>query len=162
MKRTLTFFLTAVAICILLPNCATIVSKTRYPVLINCNPTGTQIEIVDRKGLTVFYGETPAAVALKSGSGFFTPATYTLHFSTDGYKPAAITIAARFNGWYIGNIVFGGLLGMLIVDPATGAMWRIDEKVVNMVLSPNNEQVLNVLDVNSLPEEYKDHLIRIN
>ena len=26
------------------------------------------------------------------------------------------------NGWYIGNILFGGLIGFLIVDPLTGAM----------------------------------------
>lgn len=29
------------------------------------------------------------------------------------------------NGWYIGNLLFGGIIGLLIVDPATGAMWTL-------------------------------------
>ncbi len=39
------------------------------------------------------------------------------------------------NGWYAGNIVFGGLIGILIVDPATGAMWDIKENNIVMDLS---------------------------
>lgn len=33
------------------------------------------------------------------------------------------------DGWYIGNLLFGGLIGMLIVDPATGAMYKLDDSV---------------------------------
>jgi hypothetical protein len=42
------------------------------------------------------------------------------------------------DGWYIGNILFGGLIGILIVDPLTGAMWKLDD-VVYGNLSPNHE-----------------------
>jgi len=35
--------------------------------------------------------------------------------------------------WYLaGNIVFGGIAGWLIVDPLTGAMWRLSPKEVNV------------------------------
>ena len=50
---------------------------------------------------------------------------------------------------------------MLIIDPATGAMWKIDERVLNVDLVPNNQQVLNIIDIKDLPEEYKDHLVKI-
>ena len=33
------------------------------------------------------------------------------------------------DGWYIGNIVFGGLIGWLVVDPASGAMWKLQDSV---------------------------------
>ncbi|WP_174263189.1 CsgG/HfaB family protein [Citrifermentans bemidjiense] len=39
------------------------------------------------------------------------------------------------NGWYWGNIVFGGVIGLLIVDPATGAMWKMDDTLM-VPLSP--------------------------
>jgi hypothetical protein len=28
------------------------------------------------------------------------------------------------SGWYCGKLLFGGLIGMLAVDPATGAIWN--------------------------------------
>jgi hypothetical protein len=34
------------------------------------------------------------------------------------------------NGWYVGNVIFGGLVGFLIVDPLTGAMWVLEPKDV--------------------------------
>ena len=30
----------------------------------------------------------------------------------------------------LGNLVFGGLIGYIIVDPLTGAMWKLDERFV--------------------------------
>ncbi len=38
-----------------------------------------------------------------------------------------VTFDTKLDGWYFGNLIFGGLLGILIIDPATGAMWRLDE-----------------------------------
>ena len=34
-----------------------------------------------------------------------------------------------------GNLIFGGLLGFLIIDPASGDMWELDERV-DVSLSP--------------------------
>lgn len=39
--------------------------------------------------------------------------------------------------WYIGgNLLFGGLIGWLIVDPASGAMWHFDPEQVSVLLNP--------------------------
>ena len=34
-------------------------------------------------------------------------------------------LRATIDGWYWGNLFLGGILGMLAVDPATGAMWAL-------------------------------------
>lgn len=161
MRRTFTVFLTAVMFSLLLPNCATIVTPSSYPLAINCNPPGSKVEIVDKHGVTVFMGTTPTTLKLKAGAGFFSPARYTVYFFNDGYDQTVVSINARLDGWYFGNILIGGFLGMLIIDPATGAMWKIDERVLNVDLVPNNQQVLNIIDIKDLPEEYKDHLVKI-
>ncbi len=44
------------------------------------------------------------------------------------------------NGWYIANIIFGGLIGLLIIDPATGAMYTLSPKDVNAVLDSTQSQ----------------------
>lgn len=60
--------------------------------------------------------------------------------SKPGYLSQETGIEAGLNGWYAGIIVFGGLLGLLIIDPATGAMWRINEDSVNATLYPDTPE----------------------
>lgn len=46
-------------------------------------------------------------------------------------------IKASANGWYIGgNIVFGGLIGWLAVDPFNGGMYTLKPKETNAILAP--------------------------
>jgi hypothetical protein len=52
---------------------------------------------------------------------------YIVNCSKEGHQKSTSELSAHLNGWYAGNIVFGGLIGLLIVDPGTGAMWRFDE-----------------------------------
>lgn len=104
--------------------CATIVSKTDYPITVSSKPDGADITIANRAGQSVFAGKTPATVVLKAGAAYFTGETYTVTFKRAGYVSHTAQIERGVNGWYIaGNIVFGGLIGWLIVDPITGAMW---------------------------------------
>ena len=70
---------------------------------------------------------TPSTVTLKSGAGYFSGEKYTFNFSKDGYADKTATLDTELNGWYFGNIVFGGFLGMLIIDPASGAMWSLPD-----------------------------------
>jgi len=71
------------------------------------------------------------------------------------------------NGWYFGNILLGGLIGMLIVDPATGAMYRLDSDYINETLSTANVSTqtrheLQVYSLYDLPKSFKGHLVGIN
>ncbi len=59
----------------------------------------------------------------------------------------------------------GEICGMLIVDPASGAMYKIakEDRVINETLQPTNEQALQVYDINNLPDNIsKEDLVRIS
>lgn len=80
---------------------------------------------------------------------------YTLTFSKEGYEDKMVTIHSRFDGWYLGNILLGGLIGMLIVDPSSGAMYRFkrDDRKMTQTLIPTTQEVaLNIYDIDDLPE----------
>jgi hypothetical protein len=117
--------------------CASIVSKSSYPVTFVSEPAGAQIEVKDQKGKTRFTGITPATTTLPSGDGYFTRARYTVTSTKDGYTPTTQQLHASMNGWYWGNLLFGGLIGMLIVDPISGAMYKINTPTVNLEMTPN-------------------------
>ena len=55
--------------------------------------------------------------------------------------PTEKVLETRMNGWYLGNIIFGGLIGALIVDPATGAMWTFKE---NDIMMNKNERISKI------------------
>ena len=76
-------------------------------------------------------------LVLPSNAGFFTRSCYTFTFKKDGYPDVVKTRDAYLNGWYLGNIIFGGLPGLLIVDPATGAMYRLDENPIEVHYEPS-------------------------
>ncbi|GIW44964.1 MAG: hypothetical protein KatS3mg077_2246 [Candidatus Binatia bacterium] len=147
--------------------CASIVSKSTYPVTFDSNPTGAHIVITNKSGNRIFEGRTPTTLTLSASSGFFSPAQYYVEASMDGYNTARATLTAGLDGWYIGNLLFGGLIGMLIVDPATGAMWKLDERmVVNLdAKTAALEQggfSLRIVTIDQVPTEYRAHLIRVN
>jgi hypothetical protein len=150
-------------------HCATIVSKTSYPVSIDTSPAGARVSITDKRGKEIYKGKSPAAVRLKSGAGFFSRAEYQVRLSAPGYAEKIIPVTFKLNGWYFGNIVFGGFLGLLIIDPASGAMWRIDKYAddINEVLektsaTASSTPTLKVIDIKEVPATMKDRLVKIN
>ncbi|MCX4027392.1 hypothetical protein H0A36_10465 [Endozoicomonas sp. SM1973] len=77
-------------------------------------------------------------------------------------------ITSTLDGWYFGNLFLGGLIGMLIVDPLTGAMFKLqDTAQVDLIASSyqsnnNLDKTLQVVSLNDLPEEYHSKLVKIN
>ncbi|MBV1812814.1 hypothetical protein KTT58_08710 [Pseudomonas viridiflava] len=109
--------------------CASIVSDSKYPVAVTSSPSGAAYEIVNESGVSVRSGVTPDEVTLRAGAGYFDGEKYTVTYRKDGYTSSTQTLESGIDGWYWGNIVIGGLIGMLIVDPATGAMYTLPEKI---------------------------------
>lgn len=109
--------------------CASIVSDSKYPVAVTSSPSGAAYEIVNESGVSVRSGVTPDEVTLRAGAGYFDGEKYTVTYRKDGYNSSTQTLESGIDGWYWGNIVIGGLIGMLIVDPATGAMYTLPEKI---------------------------------
>lgn len=149
---------------ILFTSCASIVSKSSYPISINSAPSEAQIVIKDKKGIEIFSGQTPATLKLKSGSGFFGKARYQVTFNKSGYQTKTVPVEFKLNGWYFGNLLFGGVLGMLIIDPATGAMYKIETEFLNETLLPTKTTASNelrVYNIGEIPAEWKNHLVSL-
>ena len=115
-----------------LASCATVFSASRYTVPIRSEPPGAHFVITDRKGLTVREGTTPAFVELKASGGYLKHASYRIELTKAGYEPAHTAVYARLNSWYLGNILLGPfcVLGFFVVDPLSGAMYRMDAQMV--------------------------------
>lgn len=128
-------------------------------VTIASTPDKAAVKIVDKHGQKVSEGQTPMTVALKKGDGYFSAQKYIVTVSKEGYADKSIPIDAHVNGWYIGgNLLLGGLIGWLIVDPATGAMWTLAPDTVTAALdgatttsSADNSMQLKVILAEDLP-----------
>ena len=149
----------------LFSSCASIVSKSTYPLSINSSPSNAKVSITDKKGKEIYLGNTPAIVKLKAGAGFFSKAEYQVKFSSPGYDDRIVPITFKLDGWYFGNLLLGGVLGMLIIDPATGAMWKIETEFLNETLSKSTASIdpeMKIMNINEIPENWKTHLVRVN
>lgn len=111
-----------------LSGCASIVSQSDYPMTINSSPDGAAFVIKNQAGVKVESGITPKQVTLTTKAGFFDGETYAISFEKTGYKTKFLVLDTSLDDWYFGNILFGGSLGSLIVDPYTGAMWELPEE----------------------------------
>ncbi len=94
--------------------CATIMSGTKEPVIVDSSPKSAHVEVKTLMNMSVFNGSTPANFMLDKKH------EYKLTLTMEGYKPTEIFIAHEFDAWVIGNLLCGGIPG-LIVDLVTGA-----------------------------------------
>lgn len=164
MKSTIAFQLRLVVIITtsaFLSGCASIVSRTTWPLAVDSKPEGIHVSITNKSGKEVFAGKTPVVTTLKSGSGFFGKESYTVALTYKGTETRKINVECKLNGWYFGNLLIGGLIGMLIVDPATGAMYRLENKDIYEVFTEDKTSQLQILNVNSIPLEWRAHLIEL-
>lgn len=127
----------AAALAVALSGCATLFNGQSQAITISSAPEGAQVTVSNRAGQRVHVGETPVTLTLKRGAGYFKPEVYTLAFAKEGYAPQQLTITGSVHGWYFGNILLGGLIGMLAVDPVTGAMYSLP-KSVSPTLQPQD------------------------
>ena len=159
--------LTTLCMIILIVGCASIVSKSSYQVTINSHPDQADITVMDQTGYVYYSGKTPATIMLNTKKGYFQGKDYTVTFSKNGYAPHKAQIRRGVDAWYlVGNLLIGGLIGWLIVDPATGAMWTL-EKEMNVALSKqtssiSNETGLRVVSIDDVPNHLRSKLIRID
>jgi hypothetical protein len=104
-------------IAILTMNCGTIVHQTTQQVHVTSEPAGAAV--------TVQCGD------VNNDPKLLTPAVVTLHrkpeycsikLNKEGYAEKELKFGRQMSGWYLGNVIVGGIIG-LIVDGANGAMW---------------------------------------
>lgn len=113
-----------------LSSCATLTRGKPVPLAITSNPTGAKVVVSNPAGKVLHEGQTPTSVILPASAGPYKAASYNLAFSKKGYAPKTMVLKAGVNPWYAGNIPApGGSVGLLIIDPLTGAMWKLDDKI---------------------------------
>ena len=132
-KTPVRLMLYALTICTL-TSCASIVSTNQYPVLLSSSPNGANVVIKNLQGEVLHEGQTPMTCTLKSGAGYFKQAYYTATFSLPDYESRTVPVRFEFDQMYWGNAIGGGLIGMLIVDPLSGAMYQLKDEYVHVVL----------------------------
>jgi hypothetical protein len=115
--------------------CASIISGRTATVQIDSNPSNAAVVIHDKHGKEILTTHTPATVELRRKDKFIWPAKYTATIEKPGYKPATVAINQKVNPWVIGNVVFGGVIG-LAVDNATGAAWKPKVASIDTRLEP--------------------------
>lgn len=132
--------------------CASIVHGGDRDISVYSTPSGASFTITDAKETIVASGTTPTTVRLKPGKAYFhgmkyklaiqNPSAFTTTAPADVRTSGDSTINAlstatiiditpKLSPWYFGNIVFGGLIGLVIVDPITGAMWDLGPATIN-------------------------------
>jgi hypothetical protein len=129
-----------VIVCLCIPfgllSCASIIGKGGPETLnVRSAPDQADVTILDEAGTKIFTGKTPTTVSLEKKRSYFHGKKYSVRISKEGFADQQVTVDTNVNAWYVaGNIVFGGLIGWLIVDPLTGAMWSLDTKELNISL----------------------------
>jgi len=127
MKRILMFFIIAAVMLALLSSCATIVNGTEQDIRITSTPSEADITIKNAGGIAVFSGKTPTEIKLSRSS------SYIVTVNLEGFKESQVMIYKSFNPIFIGNLICGGVLGM-IIDAASGAMWKLEPEAINVRL----------------------------
>lgn len=92
--------------------CATIVDPGPDVVFISSTPTSATITIDGAQR-----GVTPLNVSVRRGAR-------TITFSKAGYQTVTAPVPKNFNGWVLGNILFGGVIG-IIIDAASDNFTKV-------------------------------------
>lgn len=133
MKKTI--ISSSLALTLLVSSCATIVSGSKQNVKFSSNPSSATIFIDE-----VEVGKTPFEIKLARKS------EHSVVLKLDGYQTYETKLTKKFNGWYIGNIFFGGLLG-LIIDPITGAIYNLSPEQVDAQMNKGTAFKSNGKDI---------------
>jgi|LauGreDrversion4_2_1035121.scaffolds.fasta_scaffold290606_2 hypothetical protein len=118
-------------------SCATIILGSKQSVGISSNPSSAKIYINEES-----VGTTPKTVDIKKKDA----KSFKVKIELDGYQPYETVLTRKTSGWIAGNILLGGLIG-LVVDLATGGAYVLTPdqiqaefgKTTAMVKAPNDQ-----------------------
>lgn len=148
--------------------CATIVHSGPRAIPVASDPPGAHVTIFNRDNEAVTTQTTPFIAELEPKYGYFKGQNYRLVFDMPGYASAEAKLTSSVSGWYFGNIVFGGLLGLLIVDPLTGAMYNLQPEKIEQPMSSEQARILRngdglmVILVSQATQNERLSMVRVN
>jgi hypothetical protein len=104
--------------------CASIVSGSMQEMGFRSSPEGAMVTVNGR-----VIGKTPISVRLKKSEN------QAVTFEKDGFKTLTVPMSTRLDGWFWGNIAFGGLIGST-TDSASGSMHEYSPSQYIVTLEP--------------------------
>jgi hypothetical protein len=108
-------FASVLLIAVATSGCASITRGSSQSIAVSTPPiTGALCDLTSSEG--TWQVLTPGAVTVEKSSQ-----DIQARCKKDGYQDAVAVIPSNFEGWTVGNLVFGGIIG-LGVDAATGAI----------------------------------------
>jgi PEGA domain. len=134
MKRTNLLLSALVLMSLVFTNCATIIHGSRQNISISSNPSKAVV-VIDN----VDKGMTPVTVRLTRKDH------HTIQINLAGYLPYETKLTSKVDGWIVGNIVFGGLIG-LAIDAASGSMYRLTPDQIQAELRNQSVSVVQAKD----------------
>ncbi len=123
MKRVLLIAVAASS----LSACATIMQGGQQNVGISSNPGQAKV-LVNNMEL----GVTPIILPLKRKE------SHIVSIQLPGYQAYQATLSRGLSGWVVGNILFGGIIG-LVVDASTGAMYKLSPEQIQGALAKTSD-----------------------
>lgn len=123
MKKIISLWL-MIMICVVQSGCATIVSSSDQEVRVMSDPPGAKIRVDG-----MLRGVTPTVVDLERKR------RHQLQIEKEGYETFMRDTGRGFNWWFVGNIILGGIIG-IIVDFSTGAVYKVKPNEINAALLP--------------------------
>lgn len=116
------------AACATLQSCATLFSRSVYPVAVHSAPENVRFEVYDRYKHRIYAGTTPETIYLPASYLPFIRQRYTVLINDPDFESAQMPITFHIDGWYFANLLIPAFapIGMLIVDPLSGSMFTID------------------------------------
>ena len=110
-------------------NCASIISGSDQEVRIMSEPAGAKVRING-----ILRGKTPAVIDLERKR------RHDIQIEHEGFETSIQSTRRGFNWWFVGNVIFGGLIGM-IMDFANGSVYKIKPDEIHATLDPIKDYV---------------------
>lgn len=121
--------------------CATIVNGRTQKVTVQTEPSGATASVAGVGSFT-----TPAVIPLDRDTD------HVITFTKAGFHDRSVTLKRRLSGWAFGNIIFGGIIG-IVIDAATGDWWYFDPETFIMNMTSGNLETLGGKAAEQLKKE---------
>jgi hypothetical protein len=142
-QRLLSILVLVLTAVLFILGCASIIHGTRQEVFFQSSPAGAQVEVSDDVGVSYGLCETPCSIELKRKN------KYVVTISKNGYESIEMLIERKSDGWIWGNILIGGLIG-LIIDFSNGAAYKLSPSEIMATLS---KESLGGIELDKDPSE---------
>ena len=116
----------AVAVLSLLTNCATVTQGSSQTIYFDTAPTGAECDLMREGNMLYSKVKTPITLEIEKDKD-----DLMVICRKEGYKETQIHTSSDFEGWALGNLFLGGIIGVGI-DAASGAL----NEYPNQVLIP--------------------------